>query len=302
MVKVTVLGDINADIITSQISRLPKKDNQITIDSIILQPGGSSFNTALACARMRMKTRFIGKIGNDEFSKYLLKIGKSFGVDMRVKVDRESKTGATMAINFDDGERSFITFKGPNDTLKMSDFDLKKIKGQVLCISGFNLLDGLRKDVRSIFEYVRNKGMITVLDPNWDPQGWGKERLRELKRVLKETDIFLPDIDEARMVSRRPTPNLMLKRIMKMGPQIVALKMGKKGCMIGYEDRILKISAPQVKPIHTVGPGDVFTAAFLKSYLGKKSLYYCGKFAVYMASKSTTKSGLDRYPKFGGYR
>jgi sugar/nucleoside kinase (ribokinase family) len=40
MIDVTVVGDINVDMITSPIKEYPEKDSQIIVPSIKLDPGG----------------------------------------------------------------------------------------------------------------------------------------------------------------------------------------------------------------------------------------------------------------------
>lgn len=297
MTDVTVLGDINVDMITDQINKFPKKDKQITTDSIELQPGGSSFNVALASSGLGLKTRFIGKLGEDPLSDFLLKMSNSADIDTKIKIDPESRSGVTLAINFKNGKRSFITSRGTNRTLNMNDFSLDDIEGEILSLSGFNLLDGLRNDVQTIFAYASKRGIKTSLDPNWDPKGWGNDRLKQLHDILKVTDIFFPDLDEGRMVSKTRIPKFIVKRLLSMGPKIVCLKMGKDGCLIASKEKTFRIPTIKVDPVNTVGAGDIFTASFLKSYLEGNSLYYCGEFASILASVSTTKAGLDRYPK-----
>jgi ribokinase len=294
MTDVTVIGDINVDIITSPISKYPEKDKQIVVDSIKLSPGGSSFNLALALARLGVKTKFIGRVGKDEFGKMLVSIGKKAGIKMHIKV--EGETGITLAISFKDGTRSFISFKGSNSQFSLKDFSLTAIEGKVLAIGGYNLLNSLRKDVQQILDYAKSRGMLTSLDPNWDPDGWSEERVRDIYNLLPKLDFFLPDLNEAEAITYTKNDVLMAKKLLNLGVSNVLIKEGSKGCLLAVKSYVKLIPSFKVNAINTTGAGDVFHAAFIKYILAGKDIEDAVKLANAAAAISVTKFGFERYP------
>lgn len=296
MVEVTVIGDINVDLLTSPIKSYPKKDKQIAIDFIQLNPGGSSFNLALACSRLGIKTQFIGKVGNDLFGNYLLKVAKENKIISRIKISKNEKTGITFAIAFKDKSRSFISYKGTNNTFSVNDFLFDEIKGKVLAISGFNLLNSLRKDVWRIIDYGKKIGAITSLDPNWDPDGWTEERIKDIYEILKKIDWFFPDLEEGEALTYTKNDILMVKKMINLGTKNVFLKEGDKGCLFGKKEYIKLIPSFKVNSINTTGAGDVFHAGFIKAFLLGYSIEDCVIFANAAGALSTTKVGIDRYP------
>jgi sugar/nucleoside kinase (ribokinase family) len=298
MVDVTILGDINVDVITSPIERYPDKDSQITIPSIQLSPGGCACNTAIACANLGIKTRLIGKLTNDIFSNYLIKTLKKVGVNRKIKIVKNKMTGITLATTFKDMKRSFITYRGTNESLSTNDFKLKDIKGKILIITGFNLLDNLRKDVKRLFEYAQNKGVKTGLDPNWDPKGWTEKRLRDIYDIFKSTDWFFPSVEEGKAISKTEHERLMIKKMRYLGPEIVCLKLGERGCLVGYEDTIKSIGGFKVISTSTTGSGDVFLAGFIKGYLSGWPIDDCITFANATGALSTTNIELKKYPTY----
>ena len=100
MVDVTIIGDINVDMITSPIKKYPDKDSQITIPSIHLDPGGCACNVAISCSKMGIKTRLIGRLTDDVFSKYLINHLKNIGVNRKIKIVKNQTTGVTFSITF----------------------------------------------------------------------------------------------------------------------------------------------------------------------------------------------------------
>lgn len=298
MVDVTIIGDINVDLITSPIRGYPDKDSQIIVPSINLIPGGCACNAAIACAKLGIKTRLIGRLTDDLLSKYLLKTLKKAGVNAKIKIIKNRSTGITLATTFKDMRRSFITYQGNNETFSIRDFRPDDIKGKILIITGFNLLDNLRKDVKKLFEHAKKLGMKTGLDPNWDPKGWTDKRLMDIYNIFKSTDWFFPSVEEGHAVSKTKNERLIVKKLMYLGPKTVCLKLDERGCLLGNKDTIKLIKGFKVKTVNTTGAGDVFLGGFIKGYLSGWSVEDSVLFANVAGALSTTKVGLERYPTY----
>jgi len=298
MVDVTIIGDINVDLITSPIREYPGKDSQIIIPSIHLDPGGCACNAAIACAKLGIKTRLIGKLTDDLFSRFLINTLKTIGVKTKIKIIKNKTTGITFAITFKDMTRSLITYRGTNETLSIRDFRPDDIKGKISIITGFNLLDSLRKDVKKLFEHAKKLGMKTGLDPNWDPKGWTDERLMDIYNIFKSTDWFFPSIEEGKAIAKTEDERLIVKKLMYLGPKTVCLKLGERGCLLGNENTIKPIKGFKVKSINTTGTGDVFFAGFIKGHLSGWSVEDSVMFANVAGALSTKRIGLNRYPTY----
>jgi len=298
MVDVTIIGDINVDLITSPIREYPDKDSQITIPSFHFTPGGCACNAAIGCAKLGIKTRLIGKLTDDLFSRFLINTLKTIGVKTKIKIIKNKTTGITFAITFKDMTRSLITYRGTNETLSIRDFRPDDIKGKILIITGFNLLDSLRKDVKKLFEYAKKLGMKTGLDPNWDSKGWTDERLMDIYNIFKSTDWFFPSIEEGKAIAKTEDERLIVKKLIYLGPKSVCLKLGERGCLVGNENTIKPIKGFKLKSINTTGTGDVFLAGFIKGYLSGWSVEDSVMFANVAGALSTMRVGLERYPTY----
>lgn len=296
-IDVTVLGDINVDMITYPLEAVPGENRQVIVPYIYLNTGGCACNTAIACARLGLKTRLIGKVGNDAFSQFILNTLKDVGVDRKIRISENERTGITFALAIQNS-RSFITYKGTNDTLSIKDFSMDQIDGKMFILSGFNLLNGLRKDAVKLFDYARDKDIMTALDPNWDPGGWTQDRINDIIELLKITDFFFPDFEEGKSIAFTDSVNLISIKLLMYGPKNLCLKLGKDGCLLADENKSQLIKPFHVNPINTTGAGDVFLAAFTKQTLSGKSPEEAVLFANAAAALSTTKFGLERYPTY----
>jgi len=298
MADLTIVGDVNVDIITSPIEKYPEVDSQVTLPYVYLVPGGCACNTAIECANLGIKTSLIGKVGDDLFSDYLIKTLKKYGVKTKIKIEKGKNTGITYAVNFKNMTRSMFTYRGTNELLSIRDFNTDDIKGKILLVTGFNLLNSLRKDVKTLFLYARNRRMKTFLDPNWDPEGWPENRLNDILELLKYTDFFFPSLEEGKAIMKTENDRLIVKKILHLGAKGVCLKLDEKGCLLGKENTIKLISGFAVNSVNTTGAGDVFLAGFIKGYLSDWSIEDTVRFANAAGALSTTKVGLGKYPKF----
>jgi len=77
----------------------------------------------------------------------------------------------------------------------------------------------------------------------------------------------------------------------KLGADLVAVKLGKRGCYVtdGKESRL--IEAYKVEAVDTTGAGDAFCAGFLYGLIKQKDLYECGKLGNFVASRCISKMG-----------
>lgn len=292
-IEITVLGDVNVDLLTSPILSTPKRDLQTLIPFINLTIGGGATNFAFATSKLGLKTRLIGLVGNDIFGEYIIKKIKEFEIENKIrKIDGE-KTGITFGIQFEDGSRSLLTFRGTNSLFSKKDFKLEDIKGDTIHIGGYNFLDNFRKDVYKILKYAKKRKMLTSLEP--DIKSGMRFKLKELKRVLKFVDIFFPNKIEGRILTKKGKKRDIVKRLLNFNCKIVALKCGKEGCVVGSREKIYKIKGIKVNAINPTGIGDIFNASFVFNYLKTRDIKQAGIFANAAGALAITRRNEKRF-------
>ena len=50
----------------AQVERYPEQDDEVFVSNLTLFSGGAAANTVYACAKLGLKTAFIGKLGRDD--------------------------------------------------------------------------------------------------------------------------------------------------------------------------------------------------------------------------------------------
>ncbi|MCS7105750.1 MAG: carbohydrate kinase family protein [Candidatus Aenigmarchaeota archaeon] len=294
MVKITVIGDLNVDILTSPIERYPKKDSQVLVECVKLEVGGGAAHFAMAISKLGIKTRFIGLLGKDFFGDFVIEEMRRFGIESRIK-RIEKETGISVGIHFKDGSRSLITFRGTNSLFSFKDFRLEEIEGKVLYIGGYNLQKNFQKDVKKVLSYAKEKGMITCLEP--DLKSGINCNLEELKNNLELVDFFFPDLEEGRILTKEKDEEKIVEKILGFGCKNVALKLGEKGCLVASKEKTFRIGAIKTRAINPTGAGDFFNAGFVFGYLKHKKIEKAGVYGNALASFAISKFGSERFPE-----
>lgn len=287
---ITSIGDINLDLITS-LGEIPERDSQRIVNEISLSSGGCAANFAKAISRLGLSVRFIGKLGNDILAEFV--VNSMQGVDL--KISTGSKTGLTFAMTFEDNTRSFITYPGSNSELGIHDINLELIEGKYLHIAS-PFLQGLRENTSELFRYAHKRGMTTSFDTGWDPEGWSESDMRMVRGILREVDIFFPNLKEGEAITGVGNKREVCEELLGLGPEIIALKLGSEGSYIATEKERIPTHPFRVDVVDTTGAGDVFDAAFIYGHFRGWDLKRIGRFANTAAALSTRGYGSEKYP------
>src|SRR3989338_2599134 len=107
---------------------------KILVEHITHMTGGGATNTAVAFARLGLKTGCVCKIGKDIYGKQIL---DEFKKEKIAFLGRQSEieTGIGVILDTIDHDRTILVCKGANDYLSMNDINRKKIKSQLYYIA-----------------------------------------------------------------------------------------------------------------------------------------------------------------------
>jgi len=111
-----------------------------------------------------------------------------------------------------------------------------------------------------VLKQAREWGITTSLDTAWDSKGnW----MSVLEPCLQHLDIFMPSIEEARMITGKEDPPEIAEFLMSYGIGTVALKMGNRGSYVRTRDWEVSVPIYEVEALDATGAGDAFAAGFL---------------------------------------
>lgn len=294
VIDVSCVGILVADVIAKPVSKVPEKGLLSLVDSIELFTGGNAMTASINISKLGLKSAIVGKVGEDYFGEFLKNVLLSKGVNCEaLSTDKNNQTSASVALSDADGERTFLHCTGSNSSFSIRDVNWDVIDdSKAVFVTGsflMNTFDG--EETMEFLKKCKEKGKLTALDVCWDSLGrWGSL----LNMAMPYIDIFMPSIDEARMLSEATEYEDICLDFMNKGVGSVVLKVGKDGCYIKQTKEEKGILIPSLKGIDvvdTTGAGDSFCSGFLTAYLKTNDFLFSAKFANAVGAESVMKKG-----------
>jgi sugar/nucleoside kinase (ribokinase family) len=265
------------------------------VDDYLLEMGGSCCIFACQAAKLGLRVSILGRVGEDDFGRLILRRLDESGVDIRsMIVDPSMKTGLGIALCQGD-DRAILTYMGTISALTPQDVtDELLASARHLHHGSFYLHTQLRPSIPEIFRRARKLGLTTSLDTNWDPEEQWDSNLAD---VLTVTDICMLNEEEARRISHTTHLGDAIKRLREMGTSIVALKRGPEGARVSRGTEAYERSVSVVTGGDSVGAGDSFDAGFLAGWLRDMPLDQCLDIACFCGrSVAAAIGGVEGQP------
>jgi sugar/nucleoside kinase (ribokinase family) len=264
MKRIVVVGELNVDIIVVGTSELPILGRELIASDITVCPGSSSANCASGLARIGNDVLFIGKVGDDDFGRLMIRSLKTRGVDTSaVIVDPSIRTGITISVAVGD-DRAMVTYLGSIESLRFDEVNPSLFDGRThLHLSSYFLQRGLSPDYPKLFALAKERGLTTSLDLGWDSFNTWNGKLWD---VLPYIDLFIPNETEIAMITDEKDVERALKKVASKA-RLAVVKLGPHGAMALANGRIVRRPPFKVNVVDTTGAGDAFNAGFIHAYL-----------------------------------
>ena len=112
-----------------------------------------------------------------------------------------------------------------------------------------------------------------------------------LGESLPHVDYLLPSAEEAAMLTGEREPEKMAARLLGMGPKVVALKMGEKGCYVADREGAFSVPPYAVEAVDSTGAGDAFVAGFVTGVVKGLGLRGCAEMGNAVGALCVTRVG-----------
>jgi len=285
------VGVTVADAICDPVTRLPAAGEILLTPRISLSVGGCAANVAVDLVKLGLRSALIARVGTDPFGQFVQNSMTASGVDTsRVLQSAEQPTSGTLVINVCGEDRRFIHSFGANALFDGTEVSAELLtEARVLYVGGFCLMKKLTgRRLVELFQSAREAGVTTVLDvvvP--DPEGWQQE----LAEVLPWTDVFLPNTDEALLLTGLTDPVEQAERFRKLGATTVVITCGAQGAVLIGPTARLKAGAFRVEYVDGTGSGDAFVAGYVQGLLEDKTPAQCLEFGTALGASCVRKAG-----------
>jgi len=258
----------------SVVPEFPAPNSKMKILQFSKQGGGQVATAMVALSRWGVKTKYIGKVGEDELGQFSLDSIRQEGVDVSSVTIEPNATNqfAMIIVDGPTGERTILWNR--DQRLMYREGELRE---EEVCSGKLLHLDG--HDIRAALQsakWAKEEGIPTIID---------------LDKVEPLTSELIKGIDFIITSSRFPTlytgisdREKALLDLQKHTPGFLCASLGHEGAMALEDGRIIYAEGFKVKAVDTTGAGDVFHAGFIYGLLRNWEVAEILKFANAVAA------------------
>lgn len=298
-VDVTVLGDLNIDVILKVAGEIIEDSSTITSDAIVM-PGGVGANIASNLVYLGLKTRVLGAIGEDILGEYLLGKLARRKIDLGyIKIIQKVSTGLMIILVREKGVKTIIGSRGANKYFELKDkniiYELVETTKH-LHASGYAALNN--DHGRTLLELLK-ESKKNDRTTSMDLEGIAQYSPDFIARIRGLVDyIFLNRIEAQYICDSYNLVSCLLEVLLRIDARALFLKMGGQGSMVltysSQEPKVLKTEPFKVpNPVDCTGAGDAYNAAVIASLLDNRSLVE--------AAREGNKYGALACERVGGF-
>lgn len=234
--------------------------------SYIRKAGGAPANVAVAAARNGLEVGFCGRMGNDEFGKFLVGTLRENAVKVLCPrlVDEAVTTMAFVSLN-EDGDRSFTFARKPGADmfLTRTDVDEANVAGAGLVHAGSCSLskDPAADATRYALESAHKAGRLVSFDVNYRNLMWNDDRaacIDAVKGILPFVDFLKISEEEEDMLGLPPEQAANTYHI-----AVLVETLGSDGARCYYRGKTFTVPGRKAVCVDATGAGDAFWGGFL---------------------------------------
>ncbi len=275
------------------------------IDRFRKQLGGAESNFAIALSRLGVSVGWISKVGKDSLGDYIVSYIRGEGVDTsHVVRDDRFPTGLMIKERHPFIGTRVYYYRTNSAASHFSPQDLDEgyiSTAQYLHLTGITpaLSSSCRETVYRAIELARKYGQKIVFDPNIRLKLWRLDEMKEiLLDIISRVDIVLPGFDEGKLLLGIEDPYLIIDEFLNIGPQVVVLKMGEAGAILGTKEGKRKVPGFKVdKIVDPIGAGDGFAAGFVGGQVKGYDLFESVRLANAIGAFAlTVKGDVEGFP------
>ncbi len=235
----------------------PAPNSKMKMLQFSKQGGGQVATAMVALSRWGVKTKYIGKVGEDELGQFSLHSIRQEGVDVSSVIMEPNATNqfATIIVDRASGERTILWDR--DERLMYREGELQK---KEICSGKLLHLDG--HDVRAAIQsasWAKEEGIPTVADP---------DKVEPLtSELIRKIDFVITSSGFPTLFTGISTLEKALAEMQTQIPGFLCATLGHEGAIAFMGGELLHVKGFETNAIDTTGAGDVFHAGFIYGLL-----------------------------------
>lgn len=236
--------------------------------------GGAPCNMLAMAQSLGTQTAFIGKVGADQFGRFLKQTLEEKKVDTQGLILSPEHPTTLAFVHLDPtGDRSFSFYrKGCADVmLTAAEIDLDRIgRAKALHFGSLSFTDEPGKSaVLAAVAHARKQGMMITYDPNYRPALWDSEEraVSAMKLGLAYADVLKVSEEEALLLTGEAGLEAAAAALADFGVGLVCITLGEKGAYYHHAGGSGMVPGFRAKAVDTTGAGDSFFGSLVHQIL-----------------------------------
>lgn len=235
------------------VPRFPEPDSKIEASAVTLQGGGVVATAMVACRRLGLRTKYVGKVGADDRGTVSLGSLAEEGIDVTdVVVEPGARTRLTVGlIEAGSGRRTLIRDGEAPARLGPDELSRDAVTcGRLLHLDGYEGPAAVRAA-----SWAREAGIPVSLD--------AEEATECRDELFALTDVLIVGHRFGSRLAGTEAVPAILEHLAARGPRLVGVTLGAEGAIVRHRGVSVVAAGFPVEAVDTTGAGDVFHGAFV---------------------------------------
>jgi sulfofructose kinase len=279
--KVDLVGvGLNATDTVIPLSKYPPRGSKVEYRSATVLPGGQVASTVVACQQWGVRTRYVGKLGDDEAARLHREAFAHAGVETRLITVPGGASPQSLILVDEEGERTVLCRRDERLILQPTELDREWIvNARALHVDGY---DTAAATIAA--HWARAAGIPVIADLD--------EVYPGVEELLANIDYLIVSRDFPRRLMAEDDLEEALRRMQRRyGCLLTAATLGEDGVLAWNGKQFHHTPAFCVSVVDTTGAGDIFHAGFIYGLLQDWPLERQLDFACAAAALNCTAVG-----------
>ncbi len=243
---------LNATDTVIPVADFPVRGSKVEFRHSSVLPGGQVATTVVACQHWGLRTRYVGKLGEDDAAAIHRRAFAQAGVETRILSVPGGSSAQSIILVDRGGERTVLGRRDDRLILRPADLDRDWItSARALHVDGYDTAAATLAAT-----WARAAGIPVIADLD--------ELYPGVEALLANVDFLIASRDfPCRLMAESNLEKALFKMQSRFGGTLTAATLGEHG-VLAYDGRhFLHTPAFQVPVVDTTGAGDIFHAGFI---------------------------------------
>ena len=257
MEKVDLVGvGLNATDTLIALAEYPVRGSKLEYSNSSILPGGQVATTVVACQTWGLRTRYVGKLGDDHAACLHREAFERVGVEARLITVSGGVSPQSLILVDGGGERTVLCRR--DETMALKPEDLKRewiVNARVLHVDGHETAAATQAA-----SWAREAGMLVVADLD--------ETYPGVEELIANIDYLIVSKDFSCKLMQDSNLESALKRMQaRYNCRLSAATLGEDGVLAWDGRKFYRSAAYRVPVVDTTGAGDIFRAGSIYGLL-----------------------------------